>query len=66
MRGFHRIHRTAFNLASTVPAFQTLSVYGCCRVDFHTQLADKANKSNTEDVQRLLGAVYNIMAPEGM
>ena len=36
-----------------------------CRVHFHTQLADKANKSNSEDVQQLLQAVYDIMAPEG-
>ncbi|CAL5225497.1 g8325 [Coccomyxa viridis] len=33
-------------------------------VHFHTQLADKANKSNSEDVQQLLQAVYDIMAPE--
>ena len=36
-----------------------------CRVDFHTQLADKANKFNSDDVTQLLQAVYDIMAPEG-
>lgn len=36
-----------------------------CRVDFHTQLADKANTFNSEDVKQLLQAVYDIMAPEG-
>ena len=35
------------------------------RVHFHTQLADKANKSNSDDVKQLLQAVYDIMAPEG-
>ena len=36
-----------------------------CRVDFHTQLADKANQFNSDDVKQLLQAVYDIMAPEG-
>ena len=36
-----------------------------CRVDFHTQLADKANTFNSEEVKQLLQAVYDIMAPEG-
>ena len=36
-----------------------------CRVDFHTQLADKANQYNSDDVKQLLQAVYDIMAPEG-
>ena len=42
-----------------------LTTSDACRVHFHTQLADKANKSNSEDVQQLLQAVYDIMAPEG-
>ena len=39
--------------------------YMMCRVDFHTQLADKVNKFNSDDVKQLLQAVYDIMAPEG-
>jgi hypothetical protein len=35
------------------------------RVDFHTQAADKANKTNSDYAQRLLKAVYDIMAPKG-
>ena len=36
------------------------------RVDFHTQAADTHNKLNSEDAERLLKAVYDIMAPKGM
>ena len=42
-----------------------LMVKYVCRVHFHTQLADKANQSNSDDVKQLLQAVYDIMAPEG-
>ena len=36
-----------------------------CRVNFHTQAADKAGEKNSDHVKRLLQAVYDIMAPKG-
>ena len=42
-----------------------IHIFVMCRVDFHTQLADKANNFNSDDVKQLLQAVYDIMAPEG-
>ena len=35
------------------------------RVNFHTQVADKASEKNSDYVKRLLKAVYDIMAPKG-
>ena len=41
-------------------------VLPACSVDFHTQAADAARQLNIADVDRLLKAVYDIMAPKGV
>ena len=64
-----RWHVSAPNICDTLgeaaACVWVLMTKHACRMHFHTQLADKANQTNSDDVKQLLQAVYDIMAPEG-